>query len=160
MFWKMGNMFVGLFLDFSKAFDTVNHDILFTKLENYGIRGVSLNMFKSYLANRYQHVLYNDVKSDNMKITCGVPQGSILGPLLFLLYINDLADVSTKLFSLLFADDSNMFLIGNDPNQLIQTMNSEISKVVDWLRVNELSLNLKKNAFHYFSEAKGKDKCT
>ena len=107
-----GEYVLGLFLDFSKAFDTVNHDILFLKLEHYGIRGVALDMFKSYLENRYQYVLYNDVESEKKNITCGVPQGSILGPLLFLLYINDLAHVSTKLFSLLFADDSNFFCTG------------------------------------------------
>ena len=97
-----GEYVLGLFLDFSKAFDTVNHDILFLKLENYGIRGVALEMLKSYLSNRYQYVVYNDVESEKQKISCGVPQGSILGPLLFLLY---LAHVSTILFSLLFADD-------------------------------------------------------
>ena len=112
-----GEYVLGLFLDFSKAFDTVNHDILFAKLEHYGIRGVALDILRSYLSDRHQFVVYNDVKSDNQKITCGVPQGSILGPLLFLLYINDLAYVSTKLFSLLFADDSNMFLTGKDPNE-------------------------------------------
>ena len=151
-----GDYVLGLFLDFSKAFDTVNHDILFLKLENYGIRGVALNMFKSYLSNRYQYVVYNGVISENKKISCGVPQGSILGPLLFLLYINDLALVSTKLFSLLFADDSNMFLIGKDPNKLIQTMNEEIINVVDWLRVNKLSLNLKKTHFIIFQKQKAR----
>ena len=151
-----GEYVLGLFLDFSKAFDTVNHDILFTKLENYGIRGVALHMFKSYLSNRHQFVLYNDSKSENKKITCGVPQGSILGPLLFLLYINDLAHVSTKLFSLLFADDSNMFLTGKNPNELIQTMNTEIVNVVDWLRVNKLSLNLKKTHFIIFQKQRAR----
>ena len=149
---EKGEYVLGLFLDFSKAFDTVNHTILFTKLEHYGIRGVAMNMFKSYLSNRHQYVVYNDTKSENRVITCGVPQGSILGPLLFLLYINDLADVSSVLFSLLFADDSNMFLTGNDPNELIRIMNTEIVKVVDWLRVNKLSLNLKKTHFILFRQ--------
>ena len=145
-----GDFVLGLLLDFSKAFDTVNHDILYLKLEKYGIRGTALNMFKSYLSNRQQYVVYDGVKSENKKIICGVPQGSILGPLLFLLYINDLAGVSSKIFSLLFADDSNVFMTGKDPNQLIRSMNNEISKVVDWLRVNKLSLNLKKTHFIFF----------
>ena len=107
-----GEYIVGVFLDFSKAFDTVNHDILFKKLEMYGIRGLALNWFKSYLVNRCKFVEYNGVKSDEKVITCGVPQGSILGPLLFLIYINDLSQVSDKIISLLFADDSNMFTSG------------------------------------------------
>ena len=122
-----GDYVMGLFLDFSKAFDTVNHHKLFKKLEFYGIRGSALDLFKSYLSNRSQFVEYNNVQSTKQDITCGVPQGSILGPLLFLLYINDLALVSSKLFSLLFADDSNMFLTGKDPNELIKTMNTEIT---------------------------------
>ena len=153
---ESGDYVLGLFLDFSKAFDTVNHDILYFKLEHYGIRGTALDMFKSYLSNRYQYVVYNDVQSEHKNITCGVPQGSILGPLLFLLYINDLAVVSTKLFSLLFADDSNMFLTGKDPNELIRIMNSEIVHVVDWLRINKLSLNLKKTHFIIFRKPKAK----
>ena len=151
-----GDYVLGLFLDFSKAFDTVNHDILFTKLEFYGVRGVALNLFKSYLSGRQQFVEYNGVSSTKRDIVCGVPQGSILGPLLFLIYINDLAHASVKIFSILFADDSNLFLSGKDPNQLIRTMNEELIHIVKWLQVNKLSINLKKTHFMIFRRRKVK----
>ena len=151
-----GEFVLGLFLDFSKAFDTVNHSILFEKLEYYGIRGIPLNWFKSYLDSRKQYVEYNGTKSDEQIISCGVPQGSILGPLLFLLYINDLASVSNKLYTLLFANDSNMFISGKNLNDLIDTMNMEMIKVIEWLQVNELSLNLKKTYFMVFRRKRGK----
>ena len=104
-----GEYVLGLFLDFTKAFDTVNHAILLQKLENLGVRGILLNWFESYLSNRSQYVDHSGISSELKYIHYGVPQGSILGPLLFLLYINDLSYVYSLLFSLLFADDSNMF---------------------------------------------------
>ena len=151
-----GEYVLGLFLDFSKAFDTVNHSILYQKLEFYGIRGSSLDLFKSYLSQRVQFIEYVDSKSDEQEIVCGVPQGSILGPLLFLLYINDLAHVSSKLFALLFADDSNLFISGTNLNDMINTMNEEMVKIVEWLHVNKLSLNLKKTHFIIFRKARKK----
>ena len=151
-----GEYVLGLFLDFSKAFDTVDHEILFLKLEHYGIRGNALALFKNYLSNRSQYVVYNGLQSSKQRITCGVPQGSILGPLLFLIYINDLGDVSDVLFTLLFADDSNLFLSGTNPDELINKMNTELIKIVKWLEVNKLSLNLDKTHFMIFRKGKSK----
>ena len=100
----------GVFLDLKKAFDTVNHEILLQKLDHYGIREEALSWFRSYLYNRKQFVFLNGVDSKIKNITCGVPQGSVLGPLLFLLYINDLPNISDKLKFFLFADDTNILI--------------------------------------------------
>ena len=106
-----------ILLDFRKAFDTVNHQILLRKLEKYGIRGNILEMFQSYLTNRVQFVYVNGCESDKMLIKCGVPQGSCLGPTLFSLYINDLPDITN--FSIrLFADDTVLVMTSNDLQQL------------------------------------------
>ena len=105
---------LGVFLDLSKAFDTVNHAILFDKLEHYGIRGLALEWVKSYFSERAQFVEFNNVRSSPQGISCGVPQGSILGPLLFILYVNDLNNASL-LDVILFADDTNLFISHNDP---------------------------------------------
>ena len=107
-----GSKVVGIFLDFSKAFDTIDHDILLLKLEHYGVRGPALDWLVNYLNNQY--VMYNGTKSYQSQVTCGVPQGSILGPRLFLIYVNDLHKVVINAFLLLFADGSNLFYTGND----------------------------------------------
>ena len=140
----------GIFLDLCKAFDTVNHKILLTKLEYYGIRGVSNDWFSSYLSNRRQFVSLSGINSDYQTITCGVPQGSVLGPLLFLLYINDMPKCSNILEFHLFADDTNLFL--NNPNILnLETdLNIELEKVSQWLYANKLSLNIDKTNFVVF----------
>ena len=104
-----------------KAFDTVNHAILFDKLEHYGIRGLALEWVKSYFSERAQFVKFNNVRSSPQGISCGVPQGSILGPLFFILYVNDLNNASL-LDVILFADDTNLFISHNDPGYLNDTL--------------------------------------
>ena len=145
-----GNYVIGIFLDFRKAFDTVNHKILLDKLYHYGIRGPAYRWFVSYLTDRQQYVCFEDSVSDSKPVTCGIPQGSVLGPLLFLLYINDLASVSQLLTAFLFADDSNLFHIGTNITTMCETINNETKKIVDWLRANRLSLNIDKTNFMVF----------
>ena len=149
-----GNYAASVFLDFAKAFDTVNHEILIDKLENYGVRGIVRNWFESYLKNRHQIVKIGDTLSDKMQITCGVPQGSILGPILFLLYINDIKNSSKILKLFLFADDTSTFLISKDIQELESIYKKELSYVTDWLNVNKLTLNVKKSNLILFKNAK------
>ena len=149
---------IGVFLDFSKAFDTVNHDILLDKLCHFGIRGNALSWFKSYLTGRKQFVTYNGVASSTKVITCGVPQGSILGPLLFLLYINDLYNIWSTSIPILYADDTNLFYKGKDIDTLVSYINMELKNISTWLKVNRLSLNIKKTHFMFFRKQRNK-KC-
>ena len=134
----------------NKAFDSVNHEILLTKLEHYGIRGAVLDWFKSYLSDRKQYVSVNGSNSSYLSITSGVPQGSVLGPLLFLIYINDLPLSSSKLSFYLFADDTNIYCESDNLYKLQRTVNKELRKVKLWLDVNKLSLNIDKTNFIIF----------
>ena len=117
----------GIFLDLSKAFDTVNHNILVHKLKYIGVRGIANNWFVSYLSNRKQFVSIGSQNSDYQSINCGVPQGSVLDPLLFLVYINDIGNCSTKLDFHLFADDTNLFFADKNLKNLEITENDELS---------------------------------
>jgi hypothetical protein len=148
---ELGEFVLGVFLDFSKAFDTVNHAILLDKLQHYGIRGVANNWIRSYLCERSQYVCYDGEKSSVKSISCGVPQGSILGPLLFLVYINDLSKISNNLFMLMYADDTNIFLCGKRLRDLEILMNTELSSLTEWLNVNKLSLNVSKTHYMLFT---------
>ena len=141
----------GIFIDLKKAFDTVNHEILVLKLEHYGIRDKALEWFNSYLTGRTQFTFCNGKKSELRTITCGVPQGSVLGPLLFLLYINDLPNISSRLKFYLFADDTNIFYESSDLEVLERTVNKELNKLSLWLNANRLALNISKTNFVIFA---------
>ena len=149
---------IAIFLDFSKAFDTINHDILIDKLKHYGVTGVALKWFRDYLTNRKQFVLYKNKLSNESTITTGVPQGSILGPLLFIVYINDIAKITNKFKFTIYADDTTLIEpictfaqpTRTNKNALSKEINSELEKIVQWLALNKLSLNAKKTKFMIF----------
>jgi len=144
---------INIYLDLSKAFDTMDHLILKSKLEYYGIKGTPLKLFDSYLTNRKQYVDFEDTESDMLDITTGVPQGSILGPLLFIIYINDMANVSKLFHSIIYADDTTLSSVTSSFNTNMtveRNINIELAKISEWLKVNKLSLNVKKTKFMIF----------
>ena len=143
-----------ILLDFAKAFDTVNHDILLDKLQYYGIRGTALKWFQSYLVDRMQCTEIGNTQSNLEYIKCGVPQGSILGPLLFLLYINDIV-LSSKIFKFtLFADDTSLFYSNKNADKATEIINKELANVSEWLAANKLSLNVDKSKLLIFNNKK------
>ena len=141
---------VGVFIDLKKAFDTIDHTLLIDKLNYYGIRGTASDWLKSYLSQRKQLVNFNDTHSESLEVICGVPQGSILGPKLFTLYINDICNISKVLDFIIFADDTNIFCTGNDLIETCKRMSTELEKLQDWFALNKLSLNVTKTNFMVF----------
>ena len=140
----------GVFIDLKKAFDTVDHKILLHKLDHYGFRGVINKWFSSYLDGRTQTTQIGSFISKRKNTTCGVPQGSVLGPLLFLIYVNDIQESSDKLKFFLFADDTNAVYADKNLKSLETTVNQELCKLFDWLTANKLTLNIKKTNFVIF----------
>ena len=135
---------LGLFIDFTKAFDSINHNLLIRKLEHYGIRGQAATLIKSYLANRIQTVGVNGHLSDPLQVSCGVPQGSILGPFLFNLYINDIVTSAPAAKFIIYADDTSVFLSGHLADELIDEANSTLSALNEWSQMNMLKINTTK----------------
>ena len=151
-----GNYGCDIFIDLQKAFDTVSHSILLRKLYHYGIRGVPLQWFESYLSNRKQYVSVNGHTSDELLITYGVSQGSVLGPLLFLIFIYDSPNVSKRLTFYLFADYTNIYFESSDLPTIQKVVNQELRKVRKWLEANRLALNIEKNNFVSFHSTQHK----
>ena len=144
-----------IFIDLAKAFDTVNHKIFLSKLEQCGIRGLANEVIRDYLTNRKQYVHANGVSSLLENINIGVPQGSVLEPILFLIYINDIVDCS-NFNATLYADDSVLTLAHKNINTLQSNLNIEIPKINSWLIANQLSLHVNKTKFLYFGKSKQK----
>ena len=139
-----GNVGCGVFVDLQKAFDTVDYQILLAKLGHYGVCGVSNDWFKSYLSNRNQYVFINGYEFGLAAINCGDPQGSILGLLLFLLYINDLNQAIKFCKVHHFADDTNLLCLNNSIKKLNKLANADLKHLLNWFNANKISLNVKK----------------
>ena len=145
-----GSIGCGVFVDLQKAFNTVDHQVLLTKLDHYGIRGVSNDWLKSDLPNRNRYVFINDSDSDLAAISCGVAQGFALEPLLFLLQINDLNRAIKFCKIHYFADGTNLLCLNNSTEKLNKLVNADLKQLVNWLNANKVSLSVKKTEMIIF----------
>lgn len=143
---------IGVFIDLKKAFDTINHNLLLKKLDCYGVRGVVNDWISNYLSKRKQYVQVSECSSGFLNIKCGVPQGSILGPKLFILYINDICNLSDVVNFFLFADDTNILCKGHNIEVLSACVCEVLNELKIWFSVNRLSLNIDKTNFMLFSK--------
>ena len=146
---------IGIFIDLTKAFDTIDHSILLEKLKYYGFNEMAIKLMQSYLTGRTQYVQIDDIKSEYCLISTGVPQGSILGPLLFIIYMNDIAEASDLFDFILYADDTSLtttvkLILRKDRGNLQTCINNELHKINMWLKLNRLSLNIKKTKYMIF----------
>ena len=147
------DMCLSVYLDLAKAFDTINHKILLNKLEYYGIRGRTLEWLRSYLDRRMQYVCYNGLKSETKPVEYGVPQGSVLGPLLFILYANDIPQCMSYCRTIIFADDTTVYQVGKDPHTMYRQVNFDLKTLTDWFKANQLSVNPSKTKSMLFKRS-------
>lgn len=145
---------LAIYIDLSKAFDSLDHNILLRKLEHYGIRGVPHDWFIDYLSGRQQYTSFNGTRSDIMPVSCGVPQGSILGPLLFLIYVNDVINSSKCFRFIMYADDINIIFSHPDQKMLNLVVNEEVQSLCDWFKANKLQMNIGKTKYMIFQSSK------
>ncbi len=147
---------INIFLDLSNAFDILNHEILLQKLKYYGITGIALNLIESYITNRKQFIIIEDIKSEMLPMNTGIPQGSILGPLLFIIYIIDIASSSDLFSFVVYADDTTLsttleiVLNRRKHESIYDKINKELINVNEWLWYNRLSLNISKCKYIIF----------
>ena len=146
-----GNYCISTFVDLTKAFDTVDHELLLQKLEHYGIRGHANDFFRTYLTDRQQYMVINDAKSSLGKIECGVPQGSVLGLLFFTTYINDIQNAVGAENFRLFADETALFMSHTNLTQLLCDIKTKIKHLMKWCNSNKLTINAEKNKIYPFS---------